>query len=215
MNSVQSLLSPLQNSNNDAHCCNVLYVTESSVWGELGYNTVSSAFRSVFPIFWSPNMPKPNLSDWHGDWIISFKSDLILAPSILERARNGAINFHPCPPKYRGLGGYWWALHNGDNVFGVTCHHMDRLVDHGGIIETKEFPIYREETEESLKRKAALYSLDLLNKIINDIIAEKPLTPCETEWGQHLYTSKELIMAKARAMLDENLYRFVANGRAV
>ncbi|MDD3287480.1 MAG: formyltransferase family protein [Alphaproteobacteria bacterium] len=191
-----------KNTNDNAASCEVLYITECSTWGELGYKTVSSAFHSVLPIYWSPDMPKPDLNDWHGDWIISFKSDLVLPRSILERAKKGAINFHPCPPKYRGLGGYWWALHNGDDVFGVTCHHMNERIDHGDIIKTESFPIWRGETVESLKHRAALYSLGLLNETLSNIISEKPLDPSGEKWGQHLYTHKELTIAQAQEALD-------------
>jgi len=181
---------------NDAVSCDVLYVTECSPWGKIGYEKAAKAFRSVQPVFWSPGMPKPDLSGWQGDWIISFKSDLILSRDILDRAKKGAINFHPSPPKYRGLGGYWWALHNGDDVFGVTCHHMNERIDHGAIIATKSLPIFSGETVESLKHRAAIYSLELLNETLNDIISEKPLVPCGAKWEQHLYTSKELALAQ-------------------
>ena len=149
MSSAHNFTPSQKNITNKISPCEVLYIAESSAWGEIGYKTVSSAFRQVTPVYWSPGMPKPDIDDWHGDWIISFKSDLILPLSVIERAREGAINFHPCPPKYRGLGGYWWALHNGDTSFGVTCHHMDKRIDHGDIIKVEDFPIWQGETVES------------------------------------------------------------------
>ncbi len=175
----------------------VLYVSEYSPWGKLGYETVATAFSSVLPIYWSPGMPKPDLSDWHGDWIISFKSDLILSRALLRRAKNGAINFHPSPTKYRGVGGYWWALHNGDDVFGVTCHHMNERIDDGPIITTKTFPIWPEETVESLRHRAAIHSLGLLNEMLNTILSGNPLPCCGAKWENHLYTYEELALAKS------------------
>lgn len=181
----------------------VLYVTECSHWGEIGYETVATAFRSVTPVFWSPGTPKPDLNGWHGDWIISFKSDLILSRTTIESAKKGALNFHPSPPKYRGVGGYWWALHNNDEVYGVTCHHMDERIDHGAIIKTESFPIWPLETVESLKHRTALHSLGLLNKTLDDILNGKRLTTCGVKWEQHLYTYKELAAAqKALASND-------------
>lgn len=174
----------------------VLFVAEDSPWGRLGYETVAAYFRDVQPVFWSPGSPKPDLSQWRGDWIISFKADLILSSSVLESAQKGAINFHPCPPKYRGVGGYWWALQNRDDVFGVTCHHMDKRIDHGAIIATESFPIWPEETEASLKHRAAIHALSLLQKTLNVISSGKSLAVSEEEWGQHLYTYQELENAK-------------------
>ncbi len=138
------------NRTNKISSCEVLYIAENSAWGDIGYKTVSAAFREVTPILWSPGMPKPDISDWHGDWIISFKSDLILPRSVIEHARKGAVNFHPCPPKYRGLGGYWWAIHNNDDSFGVTCHHMNERIDHGDIIKVADIRIWQRETVEHI-----------------------------------------------------------------
>ncbi len=174
----------------------VLFVTECSPWGKIGYDAVSAAFPSVRPVYWSPGTPKPDLSDWYGDWVICFKADLILPRATLERAKKGAINFHPSPPKYRGIGGYWWALHNEDDIFGVTCHHMDERIDHGPIIATESFPVWAGDTVESLKHRAALYSLALLNETLNRILEGKPLMPCDVQWKQHLYTYQELAAAQ-------------------
>ena len=196
MKSYLNLAPPRQAVSNDVASCKILYVTECSPWGKIGYENVAKAFRSVQPVFWSPCMPKPDLSRWQGDWIISFKSDLILSRDILKCARKGAINFHPSPPKYRGLGGYWWALHNGDDAFGVTCHHMNERIDHGEIITIENFPILPEETVESLKHRAAIHSLALLNETLDDILSETPLIPCGAKWGRHLYTSQELAQAQ-------------------
>src|SRR6185312_6782050 len=95
-------------ANNNITPSEILYVTERSPWGKLGYEAVAKVFPSVTPVYWSSGMPKPDLSGWHGDWIIAFKADLILLQQTLDRATKGAINFHPSPPEYRGLGGYWW-----------------------------------------------------------------------------------------------------------
>lgn len=188
----------MNTTKNKTSPCEVLYIAENTPWGKIGYKTVAAAFRDVTPVLWSPNMPKPDLHEWHGDWIISFKSDLILPSSVIERAKKGAINFHPCPSKYRGLGGYWWALHNNDNTFGATAHHVNERIDHGDIIKVIEFPIWQKETVEGLKHKAALYSLSLLKTILSDIVTGKALKPCGTEWENHLYTQKELEEAQAQ-----------------
>lgn len=183
----------------------VLYVTERSPWGQLGYKAVAAAFDSVTPVFWSHDGPKPDLTAWEGDWIVAFKADLILSGDTLARAKKGAINFHPSPPRYRGLGGYWWALHNGDKVFGVTVHHMDERIDHGAIIKTDHFRILPKQTETGLKERAAIRSLILLNKTLAIIQSGKPLAPSGEQWGLHLYTSKELAQAKKQARATQTL----------
>lgn len=190
----------------------VLYITERSAWGERGYEAVSAVFRSVQPVFWSRgDTPKPDLSGWRGDWIISFKSDLVLPCAILKHAEKGAINFHPSPPKYRGVGGYWWALHNGDDVFGATCHHMDQDIDHGTIISTKSFLIREGETVESLRHKAAVHSFALLNETLDTILSGKPLTSCGAKWDEHLYTYRELARAQGAQQLGRTLASLVGD----
>lgn len=176
----------------------VLYVTEASEWGQRGYEAVERTFgaSSIEAVYWSNGLPNPDLSKWEGEWIIAFKADLILNKAVLESAKRGAINFHPSPPKYRGLGGYWWALHNQDKEFGVTVHHMDEKIDHGRIIETVSFAIRKGETVESLKELAATYSLDLLDKTLMTITRGEELEPCGIEWGPGLYTAKRLAEAQ-------------------
>jgi methionyl-tRNA formyltransferase len=174
----------------------VLFVTEASTWGDRGYKAVAAALPDVTPVIWSPGMPKPDLSGWRGDWILSFKADLILSRQTLENAKKGAINFHPSPPKYRGLGGYWWALHNGDQDYGVTAHLMDEQIDHGQIIKTDSFAILPRDSVESLKERAAIHSLMLLRQTVEDIRNGRPFTPSGAEWEPHLYTSKQLALAQ-------------------
>lgn len=206
MNTALDFAPPRRAMSNNIVPSEVLFVTECSPWGQRGYEAVAAAFDSVQPIYWSPGMPKPDLSGWQGDWIISFKSDLILSRSTLERAKKGAINFHPCPPKYRGVGGYWWALHNGDDVFGVTCHHMNERIDNGEIIKTESFPIWPGETVESLKRSAAIYSLELLKQTLDYILSGKSLTPCGAKWEEHLYTYQELALAQSKFATKTDQY---------
>ena len=77
-----------------------------------------NVFAETEIVFWNYGDPPPEdqLARWEGDWILSMKNDLVLSDEILRKARKGAINFHPAPPHYRGLGGYFYAIHNGDTA---------------------------------------------------------------------------------------------------
>lgn len=185
-----------ENNSNKIHPCEVLYITEDTSWGEIGYNEVKKTFPDATGIFWSHDMEKPDLDEWHGDWILSFKSDLILPISVIDSAEKGAVNFHPASPQYRGIGGYYWALQNGDKAFGATCHHMNHRIDHGEIIKADYFPISQDETVESLSQKAAYHALNQLRGVLRDIVAKKPLEPCGVPWSKRLYTQKELDAAQ-------------------
>ena len=68
------------------------------------------------------------------DWIISFLSPWKIPAELLRCARKGAINFHPAPPKYPGIGGYNYAIWNEDKEYGVTVHEMAEDIDSGKCI---------------------------------------------------------------------------------
>ncbi|MBW1615640.1 MAG: hypothetical protein JRJ49_03715 [Deltaproteobacteria bacterium] len=112
--------------------------------------------------------------------------------NILKRASKAAINFHPSPPKYRGIGGYSWAIHNSDKIYGVTCHYMVEEIDCGAIIAVRSFSILDGETATSLKMRSGIYCLYLLNEILPMIIEGKELPLMQKTWGKKLYTYVDL-----------------------
>src|SRR5216684_8833236 len=78
---------------------------------------------------------------WEGDYIVSYLSPWIVPEPLLNRARRAAINFHPGPPEYPGIGCTNFALYNNETSYGVTCHHMVPKVDTGAIISVKRFAV--------------------------------------------------------------------------
>jgi methionyl-tRNA formyltransferase len=171
----------------------ILFIADNSVFSKIAYDYVLAFFSSVKSIFWEyGNSFVPFPDDWEGEWIISFKSDLVLPPRILKKATKAAINFHPAPPKYRGIGGYFWALHNADKMYGVTCHHMIEEIDYGSIIAVRYFPVLEGETPMTLKMRAGVYCLSLLNEILELIIQEKELPLSGESWEKKLYTHEDL-----------------------
>ncbi|ATA26057.1 hypothetical protein BIY26_19240 [Brenneria goodwinii] len=173
--------------------CDVLFIGDCSFWSEAACEFISSLFSRVTHVFWESGMEeKPEVSAWRGDWIISFKSDLILPEHVLSHAGKGAINFHPSSPKYRGLGGYHYAIDNHDACFGATCHYMDKYIDHGQIIQTAEFRLSPTETPEMLRYRTAVHSLTLLYDICIKIYHDEPLPRASIGWGDRLFTDKKL-----------------------
>ncbi len=93
------------------------------------------------------------ISTWRGDLILHYSSYYRLSESVLQCARQGAINFHPSSPRYPGSGGVNWALYNGDLRFAVTVHLMDEQIDHGQIISVTELDILPIDTVSSLLQR--------------------------------------------------------------
>jgi methionyl-tRNA formyltransferase len=171
----------------------VLFIADHSVFSKIAYDCVLGFFPSARGVFWEyGNITAPSLEHWQGDWIISFKSDFVLPPHIFKKASKAAINFHPAPPKYRGLGGYSWAIHNSDKRYGVTCHHIVKKIDFGRIIAVKYFPVQGGETPASLKIRAGVYCLCLLNEILDLIAQGRELPLSKESWGNKLYTFEDL-----------------------
>lgn len=107
------------------------------------------------------------------DYIINFRSYLILNKNILKKAKY-SINFHPSLPKYRGVGCANYAIMNNDRYFGSTIHLVSDKIDSGKIINVKRFKLI---TNPSLKyllqkthRSMFLQSKNFVNKLLKDEI---------------------------------------------
>jgi methionyl-tRNA formyltransferase len=172
----------------------VLLLCNRMSWSDIAFEFVKTIFKEVEPIFWNIGEPYPSRIDlWEGDWILSFRGDLILPSKILNKASRGAINFHPAPPKYRGIGSHHYAIYNRDEFFGATCHHMTERIDQGEIIKVVYFTIPKCETASSLALRAGAYCLTLFYDIISEYILKGVAFPKANEvWGEELYTYKKL-----------------------
>jgi len=171
----------------------VLFVGDGSRWSRLASDYLQSTFSKVDSIFWDHGGPEPGLvSTWSGDHVFCFKADLVLRPELLSRVRQLAINFHPCPPRYRGVGGYYYAIADHLSEFGVTCHHIVQKLDAGQIIKVQRFPIAPGEIPERLIDRAAAYLLLLFYEIVHLIQSRATLPVADERWGTQLYTRKML-----------------------
>lgn len=126
------------------------------------------------------------------DYVISYLSPWIIPAHILNTAKTAAINFHPAPPEYPGIGCINFALYNEAKEYGVTCHHMAPQVDTGGIIAVKRFTVYPNDTVETLLNRSYDYQLALFYDIIASIYHGQPLPVSPETWTKKPTTRKEL-----------------------
>tara|TARA_B100000780_G_C21009711_1_gene404273 strand:- start:113 stop:802 length:690 start_codon:yes stop_codon:yes gene_type:complete len=130
------------------------------------------------------------------DYIFCFRSFYIL-DKILSRVNLFAINFHPCTPKYSGVGGVNYALYQ-DKYFGCTAHLMNRKVDNGKIIDVKYFKLRKYETLEKVLAKTYTLQTKQIIKIIKAIIADRYYINKQLKknnkikWTKNFYTMKML-----------------------
>lgn len=172
----------------------VLFIGDGSRWSRLAAAHLEGRCGNLRTLFWDhgTTRPKDHLN-WTGDRIFTFKADLVLPQSVIDAARLSAINFHPGPPHYRGVGGYHYALANEAKEFGATCHHIVEEIDYGTIIRVDRFPIHQGEDAESLSQRTADICLKMFQQVVDTIDSGESLPTANAEtWGAHLHTRKEL-----------------------
>ncbi|MFY8352757.1 formyltransferase family protein [Pseudoalteromonas sp. SSM20] len=139
---------------------------------------------------WGEKLP-PDAQTWDGDLIISYLSRWVVPESLLVKAKVGAINFHPAPPEYPGIGCINFALYNNEGTFGATCHHMLGKVDTGKIIKVKRFPVYEKDNIQSLLERTYDYQLSLFYDVMDQFYTDKAFPESQDEWSREAYTRKE------------------------
>lgn len=135
--------------------------------------------------------PKEFIS-WQGDYIISYLSPWILPKTLLQQARKAAINFHPGPPEYPGIGCTNFAIYEGVKSYGVTCHHMASRVDTGEIIAVRRFPVLPNDSVYALTQRCYKHLLVCFFETISLIISGQSFPKVSEQWGRLPYTRKEL-----------------------
>ena len=133
----------------------------------------------------------PALRDWSGDLLISFVGPWIVPADVLERCRL-ALNFHPGPPEYPGIGCYNFALYDEVDQYGVTCHEMAPRVDSGRIVRTSRFPVFPADSVSSLKERSMAYMLVLFYEVMAQLLSEDQPRYSGEQWTRDPYTRREL-----------------------
>lgn len=126
------------------------------------------------------------------DICISYMSPWIIPQKMLLRIKDFAINFHPGPPEYRGIGCTNFAIYNNESKYGVTAHLMDSEVDSGAIINARYFPILPGDTLFVLTQKCYKQVLKLFYDVFTYYIGHGKLPKSNKKWSKRLYTRKEL-----------------------
>jgi len=108
-----------------------------------------------------------------------FRPDLMLSASyrkripgcILDVCRD-RINFHPSLlPKHRGCWSGFWAIFEGDEETGVTCHHMVQEFDAGRILHQDRIQVESTDTAVSLYRKLLPVTATCAKRVLVDYFA--------------------------------------------
>lgn len=140
---------------------------------------------------WGDPLPEDVIA-WEGDVIISYLSRWIIPRELIEKAQIAAINFHPAPPEYPGIGCTNFALYENEDSYGVTCHYMASEVDAGGIIDVRRFSVFSFDNVDSLLVRTYENQLVQFFEIFSRIISGEPLPSSEAKWTRKPFTRTEL-----------------------
>ena len=103
------------------------------------------------------------LEAWHPDAIVVAAYGQILRQNVLDLPPFGCVNVHgSLLPRWRGAAPIQAAILNGDETSGVTIMRMDRGIDTGPLLSTREVPIDPADTAQTLGEKLALAGAALL-----------------------------------------------------
>lgn len=114
----------------------------------------------------------------------------IIPQEILDMLRLGAVGVHPSLlPKYRGSSPIQTAILNGETKTGVTLYLLDEKVDHGVIIANHECQIRDDDNYETLSKKLAVMSGDLLIETLPRFVSGE-IKPRPQNESEASYTKK-------------------------
>lgn len=142
--------------------------------------TKTMAINAGIPVF-QPEKVKngelmPVLEELKPDLIAVVAYGKILPEEVLNYPKYGCVNMHgSLLPKYRGAAPIQWAVINGEKITGVTTQKMDKGMDTGDILMTKQIEIGEYETSEQLFDRMAILGAEVLNETIDNIESIVPV----------------------------------------
>ena len=140
------------------------------------------------------------------DYYISYLSSHIFNKPQLKQAKIAAINFHPGPPEYPGMGCYNFAIRDGVKKYGATCHFMAEKVDAGPIIAVERFNIFDNISVEILQQMTLNYLFSLFTKIMGILLSGGQLESNGEVWKREAYTREDLKeLTHIRLPLDDDV----------
>lgn len=173
---------------------NILFFGQKGHWATnkcLDYFAIMQCRVDSYLGMWGDALPE-DLGWIEHDLIVSFLSPWIIPEFQLCRARIGAINFHPGIPEYPGLGGVSFSIYEGKTQFGVTCHHMEKKPFGGGIVAVKRFPIFPDDSAETLTNRCHHYMLAMFIDIVGFAVSESRIEVSDENWARVQYTRSQV-----------------------
>ncbi|MEZ5645331.1 MAG: LLM class flavin-dependent oxidoreductase [Burkholderiaceae bacterium] len=130
------------------------------------------------------------VADTDFDWLLSIANLSVIEQSLIDRARQGAINFHDGPlPRHAGLNAPVWAILAGEKQHGVTWHLMQGGIDEGDILRQKLFDLAPQETALTLNTRCYEAAIESFGELLTDLQAGQ-LRRTPQDLGQRSYHAR-------------------------
>ncbi len=180
--------------NNTKSKLKVLFIGKAeNFYAKVAADFIQLHFENPKIVFSKRSTPFPEeLYEWKGDILISYLAQWIIPNRLLANADLAAINLHPGPPEYPGIGCTNFAIYNQELFFGITCHHMLSKVDSGSIIAVRRFPILGTDTVYSVTQRCYVEILHLFLEILSGLLLGKNFPESEEKWTRKPYKRKDL-----------------------
>ena len=136
----------------------------------------------------------------------------IIKQQILEVPRQSTVNSHPgLLPWLRGSASVGWALYK-DMPQGATAHFIDPGIDTGDIIFSRQLPVYRHDTYESINYRIAILAGELMAEAVTSIKnGEASRTPQDSNVGETFRVIPDDLLEEGKQRLAENRYSHFAD----
>ena len=172
---------------------NILFLSKHKPFADEAASLVRANIDQAEIVFGKRKDPFPKaVLAGQYDYIISYISPWIVPKILLDQTRIAAINFHPGPPEYPGIGCTNFAIYNAEKEYGITVHHMTEKVDSGKIIAVERFPVFPHDSVYSLTQRCYAFIYVAFVRTLKTILKGESLPKDVSRWTRKPYTRQEL-----------------------
>ncbi|MGN1050800.1 MAG: methionyl-tRNA formyltransferase [Acutalibacteraceae bacterium] len=162
-----------------------------------------TAIKYNIPVFQPNKLRSPEnteiIKKINPDVIVVVAYGQILPESILKIPKYGCVNVHgSLLPKYRGAAPIQWAVIEGEEKSGVTTMLMDKGLDTGDMLLSREVKISEDETAGELFDRLSFIGGDLLIDTLSSL-KKGSIVPKKQESGKSSYAK---MLDKSIAKID-------------